>query len=56
MGVIKKQTGATDKEKKELGIPIQDDVVVQKDQKGNITDFKITSLSSALFLIIKSPV
>ena len=43
MGVIKKQTGATDKEKKELGIPIQDDVVVQKDQKGNITDFKITS-------------
>jgi len=43
MGQLKKQTGATKKDKEDLGLREADDVVVEKDAEGNITDFKITS-------------
>ena len=43
LGQLKTKKGATSEDKKELGLREGDDVVVEKDEKGNITDFKITS-------------
>tara|TARA_R100000988_G_scaffold53072_1_gene26100 strand:+ start:85 stop:1209 length:1125 start_codon:yes stop_codon:yes gene_type:complete len=43
MGQLKTKTGATDKDKEKLGLQPEDDVVIEKDAAGNITDFKITS-------------